>query len=133
MLVVKRRAPQPQFERLYGVRRTVIRSLSTMVSTVKRVSLRRVVAVASVVGLLFPIAVLVRTLWFGRLFGRNSDLLLYPGSIFLFNQSRHSSLYGLITFGLSLIVTVALYVITAIVLFGIFRGISSVWRFMRRR
>jgi hypothetical protein len=66
---------------------------------VKRVSLRRVVAVATVLGILVPIALLVRTLLLGRLFGSTLELLLYPGSIFLFDESRHSSLYGLTAFG----------------------------------
>lgn len=100
---------------------------------VKRVSLRRVVAVATVLGVLVPIALLVRTLLLGRLFGSPLELLLYPGSIFLFDASRHSSLYGLTTFGVSLMTTVALYALAAMILFGIFRGIVSAWRFMRRR
>ena len=100
---------------------------------VKRVSLRRVVAVATVLGVLVPIALLVRTLLLGRLFGSPFDLLLYPGSIFLFDASRHSSLYGLTIFGLSLMVTVALYAFAAMILFGIFRGLVGGWRFVRRR
>lgn len=100
---------------------------------VKRVSLRRVVAAATVLGVLVPIALLVRTLLLGRLFGSPLELLLYPGSIFLFDASRHSSLYGLTTFGVSLMTTVALYALAAMILFGIFRGIVSAWRFMRRR
>ena len=100
---------------------------------VKRVSLRRVVAVASVLGVLVPIALLVRTLLFGRHFGSTLEWLLYPGSIFLFNASRHSSLYGLTTFGLSLVATGALYAFAAMILFGIFRGIVGAWRFVRRR
>jgi hypothetical protein len=100
---------------------------------VKRVSLRRVVAVASVLGVLVPIAVLVRTLLLGRLFGSTLELLLYPGSIFLFDTSRHSALYGLTTFGVSLMATVALYALAAMILFGIFRGIVGAWRFVRRR
>jgi hypothetical protein len=89
----------------------------------KHVSLRRVVAVPSVLGVLVPIALLVRTLLLGRLFGSTLELLLYPGSIFLFDASRHSSLYGLTTFGVSLMATVALYALAAMILFGIFRGI----------
>jgi hypothetical protein len=100
---------------------------------VKRVSLRTVVAVATVLGVLVPIVLLVRTLLLGRLFGSPLELLLYPGSIFLFDESRHSSLYGLTTFGLSLMATVALYAFAAMILFGIFRGIVSAWRFVRRR
>src|SRR5215467_3271106 len=99
----------------------------------KRSSLRRVVAVATFLGLLVPIALLVRTLWLGRLFGGTLDLLLYPGSIFLFNTSRHSSMYGLTMFGLSLIVTIALYAVAAMILFVVFRGILGAWRFVRRR
>lgn len=99
----------------------------------KRVSLRRVVAVATVLGVLVPIALLVRTLLVGRLFGGTLDSLLYPGSIFLFNTSRHSSVYGLIMFGLSLIVTIALYALAAMILFVVFRGIVEGWRFVRRR
>jgi hypothetical protein len=99
----------------------------------KRVSLRRAVAVATVLGVLVPIALLVRTLLLGRLFGSPLDLLLYPGAIFLFYESHHSSLYGLATFGLSLMVTVALYAFAAMILFGIFRGIVGAWRFVRRR
>jgi hypothetical protein len=100
---------------------------------VKRVSLRRVVAVATVLGVLVPIALLVRTLLLGRLFGSTLELLLYLGSVFLFDGSRHSSLYGLTTFGLSLMATVALYAFAAMILFGIFRGIVGAWRFVRRR
>ncbi len=100
---------------------------------VKRVSLRRVVAVATVLGILVPIALLVRTLLLGRLFGSTLELLLYPGSIFLFDASRHSSLCGLTAFGLSLMATVALYAFAAMILFGIFRGIVGAWRFVRRR
>lgn len=100
---------------------------------VKRVSLRRVVAAATVLGVLVPIALLVRTLLLGRLFGSPLELLLYPGSIFLFDASRHSPPYGLTTFGVSLMTTVALYALAAMILFGIFRGIVSAWRFMRRR
>jgi small-conductance mechanosensitive channel len=100
---------------------------------VKRISLRSVVAVAAVLGILVPIALLVRTLLLGRLFGSTLELLLYPGSIFLFDSSRHSSLSGLNTFVLSLMVTVTLYVFAAMILFGIFRGIVGAWRFVRRR
>ena len=74
----------------------------------KRVSLRRVTAVATVLGILIPITLLIRTLLLGRLFGTTLELLLYPGSICLFNESRHSSLYGLMAFGLSLMATVAI-------------------------
>jgi hypothetical protein len=99
------------------------------------VSLRRVVAVATVLGVLVPITLLIRTLWLGRLFGSTLELLFYPGSIFLlfFDQSRHSSLYGLTIFGLSLMATVALYAFAAMILFGIFRGIVGAWHFVRRR
>jgi hypothetical protein len=100
---------------------------------VKRISLRSVVAVATVFGVLVPIALLIRTLLLGRLFGSTLELLFYPGSIFLFDESRHSSLSGLTTFVLSLMVTVALYVFAAMILFGIFRGIVGAWRFVRRR
>jgi hypothetical protein len=100
---------------------------------VKRISLRRVIAVAAVLGVLVPITLLVRTLLLGRLFGSTMEFLLYPGSIFLFDASRHSSLYGLAIFGLSLMGTVALYAFAAMILFGILRGIVSAWRFVRRR
>lgn len=100
---------------------------------VKRFSLKRAIAIAAILGALVPIALLARTLLLGRLFGSTLELLLYPGSIFLFNQSRHSSVYGLITFGLSLIVTVALYALAGMILFGIFRGIMRACRFVRRR
>jgi hypothetical protein len=100
---------------------------------VERLSLRRVVAVAVVLGVLIPIALLVRTLLLGPLFGSSFDLLLYPGSILMFNESRHSSLYWLTAFGLSLMATAALYAFAAVILFGIFRGIVSAWRFVRRR
>jgi hypothetical protein len=99
----------------------------------QRVSLRSVVAVASVLGVLVPIALLVRTLLLGRLFGNTLELLLYPGSIFLFDESRHWSLYGLTTFGVSLVATVAPYAFVAMILFGIFRGLVGAWRFVRRR
>ena len=88
----------------------------------KCVSLRRVVAVATFLGVLAPIALLVRMLLLGRLFGGTLDSLLYPGSIFLFNTSRHSSTYGLTMFGLSLIVTIALYALAAMILVVVFRG-----------
>jgi hypothetical protein len=52
--------------------------------------------------------------------------------MFLFDASRHSSLYGLMTFALSLLVTVALYAFAAMILFGIFRGIVGAWHFVRR-
>jgi hypothetical protein len=103
---------------------------------VKRVSLRRVTAIATVLGVLVPITLLVRTLLLGRLFSVGTlELLFYPGSIFLlfFDQSRHSSFYGLTIFGLSLMATVALYAFAAMILFGIFRGIVGAWRFVRRR
>ena len=45
---------------------------------VKRVSLRRVVAVDSVLGVLVPVALLVRTLLLGRLFGSTLELPFYP-------------------------------------------------------
>jgi hypothetical protein len=95
---------------------------------IKHLLLRRVVAVAAVLGVLVPIGLLIRALLLGRLFGSTLELLLYPGSIFLFDESRHSSLHGLTTFGLSLMATVALYVFAAMILFGIFRGIVSAWR-----
>ena len=100
---------------------------------VKSVSLRRVVTVATVLGVLVPIALLVRTLLLGRLFGSTLELLLYPGSIFLFDESRHPPLYGLATFGLSLMATIALYALAAMILFGIFRGIVGAWRIVRQR
>ncbi len=100
---------------------------------VKRVSLRRFVAIGAVLGVLVPTAVLVRTLLLGRIFGSTLEFLLYPGSIFLFDASRHSSLYGLTIFGLSLMGTVALYAFAAMILFGILRGIVGAWRFVRRR
>ena len=100
---------------------------------VKSVSLRRVVAIGAVLGVLVPIALLVRTLALGRLFGGSLDLLFYPGSIFLFNESRHSIVYGLTAFVLSLVTTVVLYALAAMVLFGIYRGIVGAWRFVRRR
>ena len=100
---------------------------------VKDVSLRKVIAVAIVLGLLVPIALIIRTLLLGRLFGRSLELVLYPGSVLLFDASHHSSLYGLIIFGLSLIITVALYAVTATILFGIICGIVRAWRFVRRR
>jgi hypothetical protein len=100
---------------------------------VKRISLRRVIAVAAVLGVLVPITLLVRTLLLGRLFGSTLEFLLYPGAVFLFDASRHSSLYGLTIFGLSLMGTVALYAFAAMILFGILRGIVGAWRFVRRR
>jgi hypothetical protein len=100
---------------------------------VRPVSLRRVVAVATVLGILVPIALLVRTLLFGRFFSSTLDLFFYPGSVFLFNESHHSSFYWLTMFGLSLMATVALYAFAAMILFGIFRGIVGAWRFVRRR
>lgn len=92
---------------------------------VGRVPLRTVVALASVLGVLVPIALLVRTLAFERLFGSTLDLWLYPGSIFLFAESRRSLFYGLTMFGLSLMSTVVLYASAAIILFGFFRGIAG--------
>jgi hypothetical protein len=100
---------------------------------VKRISLRRVVAIATILGVLVPIALLVRTLALGRLFGGQLDLLLYPGSVFLFNVSRHSSLYGLAAFVLSLTISAVLYALAGMILFGIFRSIGAAWRFVRRR
>ncbi len=99
---------------------------------VECVSLRKVVAVATILGVLVPIGLIVRTLLLGHVFGI-LDLLLYPGSVFLLNESHHSSLYWPTTFGLSLIATVALYALAAMILFGIFRGIAGAWRFMRQR
>jgi hypothetical protein len=78
---------------------------------------------------LVPIALLVRTLLFGRLFGSPLEFLLYPGSIFLFDASRH---YGLTAFGLSLMATVALYAFAAMILFAIFGGKTGARRFVRR-
>jgi hypothetical protein len=43
------------------------------------------------------------------------ELLLYPEFIFLFDESRHSSLYGLTAFGLSLMATVAQYTFAAMI------------------
>ena len=100
---------------------------------VKNVSLRKVVAVAIVLGLLVPIALIIRTLLLGRLFGGSLELALYPGSVLLFDASHYSPLYGLIIFGLSLIITVALYAVAATILFGIICGIVGAWRFVRRR
>ena len=100
---------------------------------IKHPLLRRVIAVAAVLGVLVPIGLLIRALLLGRLFGSTLELLLYPWFIFLFDESRHSSLHGLTTFGLSLMATVALYVFAAMILFGIFRGIVSARRFVRRR
>ena len=100
---------------------------------VKRVSLRRAVTVATALGVLVPIALLVRTLLLGSLFGSSFDLLFYPGSIFMFNESRQWSLYWMTTFGLSLLSTAALYAFAAMTLFGISRGFLSAWRrFVRR-
>lgn len=99
----------------------------------KRFSFRRVIAVAVVLGVLVPMAVLARTLILGRLFGSPLDLLLFPGSIFLFHASSRSAVYGLAAFGLGLAVTVALYGFAAVILFAIFHGLTGVWRFLRRR
>jgi hypothetical protein len=70
---------------------------------------------AAGLGVLVPIALLVRSLLLRRRFGRILELLLYPDSIFLFDESRHSSLYGLTTSGLSLIATVAPYAFAAMI------------------
>lgn len=98
-----------------------------------RLSLQKVVTLAAVLGILVPIVLLIRTLLLGRLFGSTLDLLLYPGFIFLFNESHHSSLYGLAVFALSLVATASLYAIAAMILFGIIRGIVDAWNFARRR
>jgi hypothetical protein len=97
-----------------------------------RPSLQRVVIVAAVLGILVPIVLLIRTLMLGRLFGTTLERLFYPGSIFLFNVSHHSSFYGLTAFALSLVATAALYAISAMILFGIIRGVLGAWNFARR-
>lgn len=99
---------------------------------VTRLSLQRLVTVGAILGILVPIVLLIRTLMLGRLFGTTLELLFYPGSIFLFNVSHHSSLYGLTLFALSLVATAVLYAIGAMILFGIIRGIGGAWNFARR-
>src|SRR5215813_9015643 len=96
---------------------------------VMRVSLQRIVALAAVLGILVPIGLLIRTLLLGRHFGSTLELLFYPGSIFLFNVSRLSSLYGLAAFALSLVITAALYVIAAMIVFVTIRGVMGAWNF----
>jgi hypothetical protein len=97
-----------------------------------RHSLQRVLAVAAFLGILVPIALLIRTLLLGRLFGTTWEVLLYPGSIILFNESHHSLPHGLAAFALSLIATAVLYAIAAMILFGTIRSIVGTWNFVRR-
>ena len=94
-----------------------------------RISLQRIVALAAMLGIVVPIGLLIRTLLLGRHFGSTPELLFYPGSIFLFNVSRHSSLYGLAAFALSLVVSAALYAIAAMILFVIILGVKGRWNF----
>ena len=99
----------------------------------ERVSLRAVIAVASMLGILVPIALLIRTRLFPmHLFGL-SELLLYPGSIFLFDESPHSPLFNLAMLVFSIMATVALYALAAMILYGIFRSMVRAWRFVQRR
>ena len=93
---------------------------------VARVSLRGVVAVASVLGLIVPIALIVRTRVTHQLFGL-TELLLYPGSIFLFDELPHSRRTNIAMFSLSLMATIALYALAGMIVYGIF------WLFGRRR
>lgn len=102
----------------------------------KQVSLKGVVGAASILGVVVPIVLLVRVLALSKhLFGTKLDLLFYPGLIFLFafDQSRQSSLYGLALFGLSIMATVALYALAAMIAYGIACSMIGAWRFLRRR
>ncbi|HEU0274520.1 MAG TPA: hypothetical protein VFQ83_08350 [Candidatus Udaeobacter sp.] len=47
------------------------------------------------------------------------EMLLYPGFICLFNESHQSPRYGLAAFALSLVATAVLFVIGAMIAFGI--------------
>jgi hypothetical protein len=99
----------------------------------KRVSLRGVVALASILGVVVPITLLARTRLFPtHLFG-SLELLLYHGSIFLFDESPHSTLFSLSVLALSIMATVALYALAAMILYGIFRSTVRAWRFVQRR
>ena len=99
---------------------------------VERISLRAFVAGASILGLIIPIALLVRTRLTNQLFGL-TELLLFPGAIFLWDELPHSRLYNLAVFALSICATVALYAFAAMVLYGIFRSILGAWRLLQRR
>ena len=99
---------------------------------VARVSLRGVVAVASVLGLIVPIALIVRTRVTHQLFGL-TELLLYPGSIFLFDELPHSRLTNITMFSLSLMATVALYALAGMIVYGIFWLFARTGRLLQRR
>jgi hypothetical protein len=99
---------------------------------VARVSLRGVVAVASVLGLIVPSAVIVRTRVTHKGF-ELTELLLYPGSIFLFDELPHSRLYTIAVFALSLMATVALYALAGMIVYGIFWLFTRAGRLVQRR
>jgi|GEM_PF-3706787 len=95
--------------------------------------MRGVVGVASILGIVVPITLLIRTRLFPmRLFGP-TELFLYPGSIFLFDESPHSPLYNIAMLSFTIMVTVALYAFAAMIVYGVFRGVVCAWRFMQRR
>jgi hypothetical protein len=98
----------------------------------ERVSLRGVVAVGSVLGLIVPIALIVRSRVMHEPFGL-TELLLYPGSIFLFDELPHSRLYTIAVFGLSLMATAGLYALAGMIVYGIFWLFARTGRLLQRR
>src|ERR1043165_420033 len=99
----------------------------------ERGTMRGFVGVSSLLGILIPITLLIRTPLFPmHLFGL-TELLLYPGSIFLFDESPHSPLYDVAMLTFTIMVTVALYALAAMIVYGIFRGVVYAWRFVQRR
>jgi hypothetical protein len=99
---------------------------------VARVSLRGVVAVASVLGLIVPIALIMRGQVTHKAFGL-TELLLYPGSLFLFDDLPHSRLTIITTFSLSLMATVALYALAGMIVYGMFWLFARAGRLVQRR
>jgi hypothetical protein len=97
-----------------------------------RVSLRGVVAVASVLGLIVPIALIVCTRVTHQLFGL-TELLLYPGCIFLFDELPRSRLTNITMFSLSLMATVALYALASMIVYGISWLFARAGRLLQRR
>jgi hypothetical protein len=75
---------------------------------------------------------IVRTRVTHELFGL-IELLLYPGSVFLFDELPHSRLTTITMFSLSLMATVALYALAGMILYGIFWFFARAGRFVQRR
>jgi hypothetical protein len=60
------------------------------------------------------------------------ELPLYPGSIFLFDESPQSALFSVAMLAFSIMATIALCALAAMILYGIFRGVVGTWQFLQR-